>query len=164
MELIDFTRPQAASEKKPAATKGRKKPAKKIKIVLTKAKRKNATARARLMAGNGKVTVNGRSVETIQPREIRDLIMNAAELSSLTKDIMKNSDVEILVSGGGFSGQAQAARSVLAKAIVQASSSEVVKQTLMAYDRSLLVDDYRRVEPKKFKGPKARARFQKSYR
>jgi ribosomal protein S9 len=34
----------------------------------------------------------------------------------------------------------------------------------MHYDRFMIVDDSRRVEPKKFKGPKARARFQKSYR
>jgi ribosomal protein S9 len=35
---------------------------------------------------------------------------------------------------------------------------------MLEWDRSLLVEDSRRVEPKKFKGPKARARFTKSYR
>ena len=40
----------------------------------------------------------------------------------------------------------------------------MIRMECMRYDRIMLVDDPRRVEPKKFKGPKARARFQKSYR
>jgi small subunit ribosomal protein S16e len=39
-----------------------------------------------------------------------------------------------------------------------------VKNLLLSYDRSLLVADPRRKEPKKFGGPSARARYQKSYR
>ena len=39
-----------------------------------------------------------------------------------------------------------------------------LKKEMIAYDRFLLIDDIRQVEPKKFKGRKARARFQKSYR
>jgi small subunit ribosomal protein S9 len=70
----------------------------------------------------------------------------------------------IYVNGGGSSGQAQAARSALAKVIAKASGTDAVKKLYMEYDRTMLVDDVRQVEPKKFKGPKARARFQKSYR
>ncbi|MCL5239044.1 MAG: 30S ribosomal protein S9, partial [Candidatus Marsarchaeota archaeon] len=83
---------------------------------------------------------------------------------SITKDIAAKSNISINVYGGGFSGQAQAARSVLAKVIAKAASSDVIKKMYMDYDRTLLVDDVRQVEPKKYKGPKARARFQKSYR
>ena len=61
-------------------------------------------------------------------------------------------------------GQAQAARSAIAKGIVKFTGDEGLKNLYLMEDRYLLVDDARRVEPKKFKGPKARARFQKSYR
>jgi small subunit ribosomal protein S16e len=43
-------------------------------------------------------------------------------------------------------------------------SKKEIKDMLLSYDRSLLVADPRRCEPKKFGGPGARARFQKSYR
>lgn len=43
-------------------------------------------------------------------------------------------------------------------------SKNIIKQTLVQYDRTLLVADNRRCEPKKFGGPGARARYQKSYR
>ena len=82
----------------------------------------------------------------------------------MTQEIAAGSDISINVHGGGSSGQAQAARSALAKVISKAAGSDVVKKMYMDYDRTMLVDDVRQVEPKKFKGPKARARFQKSYR
>ncbi|MBU0586162.1 30S ribosomal protein S9, partial [Candidatus Micrarchaeota archaeon] len=61
-------------------------------------------------------------------------------------------------------GQAQAARVAIAKALVDYTQDEALKKTFLDHDRSLLVDDVRRVEAKKYKGPKARARYQKSYR
>lgn len=64
-----------------------------------------------------------------------------------------------------------AIRQAIAKSIVAYSQKfvdEATKQelrdTLVTYDRSLLVADPRRCEPKKFGGPGARARYQKSYR
>jgi ribosomal protein S9 len=47
---------------------------------------------------------------------------------------------------------------------VDESSKKEIKDILLSYDRTLLVADPRRREPKKFGGPSARARFQKSYR
>jgi small subunit ribosomal protein S9 len=92
------------------------------------------------------------------------MILEPVNISSITKEIASKSDISINVNGGGSSGQAQAARSALAKVITKAASSDVVRKMYMDYDRNLLVDDVRQVEPKKYKGPKARARFQKSYR
>ena len=77
---------------------------------------------------------------------------------------MGSSKISVQVNGGGISGRAQAARSAIAKTLVGASESETLKRQYMSYDRNLLVDDHRRVEPKKFLGPKARARKQTSYR
>ena len=167
-EMNEFVKPQApeaqAAQKKPAPAKGRKKAAKKQKVTIARGKRKRAIARARLMAGSGRLTINGREIGSLEPAEIRNLILSPSELSSVTREMLKKSDIVITVRGGGVSGQAQAARSALAKALADSAPSDAVKHMLMSYDRSLLVDDYRRVEPKKFKGPKARARFQKSYR
>jgi small subunit ribosomal protein S16e len=47
---------------------------------------------------------------------------------------------------------------------VDEQSKNELKKALTQYDRSLLVADPRRAEPKKFGGPGARARYQKSYR
>ena len=75
------------------------------------------------------------------------------------------------VSGGGQTSQIYAIRQAIAKAIVAYYQKFVdeyaknqIKQTLAQYDRTLLVADNRRMEPKKFGGPGARARYQKSYR
>lgn len=75
------------------------------------------------------------------------------------------------VSGGGQTSQVYAVRQAIAKAIVAYYQKFVdeyaknqIKQTLAQYDRTLLVADNRRMEPKKFGGPGARARYQKSYR
>jgi len=53
---------------------------------------------------------------------------------------------------------------VFAGADVDEASKKEIKDLLIAYDRTLLVADPRRCEPKKFGGPGPRARYQKSYR
>ncbi len=151
----------AQAEKKGAKQKRR---GIKQKVVLAKGKRKSAVARARLVKGNGTIRVNNVNVDMIKPEEIRELILEPVNFSSFTKEIADASDIKVNVRGGGISGQAQAARTAIAKAIAEAAGSDVVRKAYMKYDRALLVDDVRQVEPKKFKGPKARARFQTSYR
>jgi small subunit ribosomal protein S9 len=159
--------PQAAPQQKQATKKApakRRAVSKKNKPVTESARRKMAVARASLVPGTARITINSFDISTVKPRELREMILEPVNISSLTKDIAGKSDIGIVVYGGGSSGQAQAARSVLAKVIAKASTSDVIKKMYMDYDRTLLVDDVRQVEPKKFKGPKARARFQKSYR
>ena len=75
------------------------------------------------------------------------------------------------MKGGGTTSQVYAIRQAIAKAIVayyqkyvDETSKKEIKDILVAYDRTLLVADPRRCEPKKFGGPGARARYQKSYR
>ena len=80
-------------------------------------------------------------------------------------------DIRVRVSGGGQVSQIYAIRQAVSKALVayyqkyvdEASKNEI-KDILIQYDRSLLIADPRRQEPKKFGGPGARARYQKSYR
>ena len=80
-------------------------------------------------------------------------------------------DLRIRVKGGGHVSQMYAVRQAIAKAIVayyqkyvDEQSKKELKDALLTYDRTLLVADPRRMEPKKFGGRGARARFQKSYR
>ena len=61
-------------------------------------------------------------------------------------------------------GQAEAARIAIARALVAWSDSVELKQKYIEYDRTMLVGDPRRTEPKKFGGPGPRRRRQKSYR
>ncbi len=131
------------------------------KTIVTRGKRKEAVARATLRPGKGRYTVNGLPVSSISSPVLRDLFVEPLQFF----DDVDKYDVAINTSGGGASGQAQAARTAVARALLQAhSNSESIKQQMLSFDRSLLVEDARRVEPKKFKGPKARARFTKSYR
>ena len=79
-------------------------------------------------------------------------------------------DIRVRVKGGGHTSQVYAIRQAIAKALVayyakyiDAYSSMALKKKLVAYDRTLLIADPRRMEPKKFGGQGARARRQKRY-
>lgn len=79
-------------------------------------------------------------------------------------------DIRVRVKGGGHISQVYAIRQAIAKALVayyakylDAYSAMELKKKLVAYDRTLLIADPRRMEPKKFGGHGARARRQKRY-
>ncbi len=131
------------------------------KTIVTRGKRKEAIARATVKPGTGRYNVNGKSVFTISSPILKDVYLEPL----IFFDDAANYDIDINVVGGGASGQAQAARTAVARALLELhGNKDAVKQQMLSFDRSLLVEDSRRVEPKKFKGPKARARFTKSYR
>lgn len=169
-ELSEFanTLPQTKRARTTAAAKKiaapKKKTSKKAKVVVQRGKRKEAIARASMSQGSGRITINGQSANLIKPKEIRDLILEPITISSTVTEMMKGYDVSVNVSGGGIMGQAQAVRTALAKAIVESSQNEGLRRAYMLYDRNILIEDHRRVEPKKMGGPKARARNQTSYR
>lgn len=134
----------------------------KAKSSIARGKRKEAIARAVIKEGKKNVIrLNGLMLDAISSPVVKQII---AEPLIFSDDIGKTLQIDVNVSGGGVMGQAQAARTAIAKAIVEFTGSEELKQKMLEYDRSLLIEDPRRVEPKKFKGPKARARFTKSYR
>lgn len=138
--------------------KAKKKPK---KIVLVSARRKMAIARATIKPGKGVVRVNKMSLSAIENPHVKTLIEEPLKIAN---DHVSQVDIYVDVHGGGIMGQAQAARSAIAKALVAYTKDSQLKKEMLAYDRFMLVDDVRQVEPKKFKGRKARARFQKSYR
>lgn len=127
----------------------------------SKAKKKEAVARAVVKKGNGKIKINKRDIGLFEPRHLREFIKEPVQI---LPEIAKEVNIDINVKGGGFMGQAAAARSAIAKSLVLYSKDEKTKQALLSYDRLLLVDDVRRVESKKPLGTKARKKKQKSKR
>ncbi|MBS3067746.1 30S ribosomal protein S9 [Candidatus Micrarchaeota archaeon] len=149
-----------AEEPKKEETKSKKK--KKKQALVLRGKRKESIARATIRAGKGNVRINHMKLEAYYSNKyIRDIVRQP--LSYLGPETL-SIDISIDVIGGGMMGQAQAARTAIANALVEYFPDQNLKEKFLSIDRSLLIEDVRRVEPKKFKGPKARARFQKSYR
>ncbi|MFA5364649.1 MAG: 30S ribosomal protein S9 [Candidatus Bathyarchaeia archaeon] len=132
------------------------------KVLVLSGKRKTAIARASIKIGNGKVRINNVPLEVYEPRLARDKIM---EPLLLVEDKVWNQlDINVKVSGGGFVGQAEAARMAVANALLKWTKSTRLQTAFKDYDRTMIAGDPRRSEPKKFGGPGARARDQKSYR
>ncbi len=128
-------------------------------VVHTQGKRKLAVARATLTQGTGKVTVNGLYLHNYGTDLLRTRI---AEPIVLAEDVAEKLNFEIRVQGGGVSGQADAIRLAIARALVEHQPK--LKKTFYDYDRLLLVADVRRKETRKPNDSKARAARQKSYR
>lgn len=133
----------------------------KKRLILVTGKRKTAIARAIVKTGSGNVFVNGIPLSTFAPEVAKTKITEPLALSG---ERWKGVDISVKVSGGGFMGQAEAARMAIAKGLVQWSRSSELRKTMTNYDRTMLAGDPRRKEPKKFGGPGARRREQKSYR
>lgn len=134
----------------------------KRKILLTSGKRKTAIARAVVKPGRGRIRINGIPLEIWEPEVARMKIMEPLLLAG--KEVWGELDIDVNVSGGGFMGQAEAARMAIARALWKWTKSNRLYKTFINYDRTMLAGDPRQKEPKKFGGPGARARFQKSYR
>lgn len=132
-----------------------------MKIVLTSGKRKTAIARATIRDGKGRVRINKVPVELYNPEMARNMIM---EPLIMAKELANKVDVDVNVNGGGVMSQAEAARTAIARALVEWSSDEELRKVYLEYDRTLLVNDIRRKEPKKQMGRGARKRRQTSYR
>jgi small subunit ribosomal protein S9 len=132
------------------------------KVLLTSGKRKTAVARATVRTGKGRVRVNNVPVEIFEPQIARDKILEPLRLAG--DNVWKQLDIDIKMSGGGFMGQADAARTAVARALLRWTKSSHLQTLFAEYDRTLIAGDPRRREPKKFGGPGARAKDQKSYR
>ena len=138
-------------------TKAKSKPAESV----FRGKRKESIARASIRKGKGVVRVNRVNLKAIDNKYIRETI---AEPLSLAPELASQVDISVNVVGGGSMGQAQASRVAIARALIGFSGDQDLKRRVIEHDRFMFAEDSRRVEPKKYKGPKARARFQKSYR
>jgi small subunit ribosomal protein S9 len=130
-------------------------------VVLATGKRKAAVARATVRKGMGRVRFNDRPLELVEPELIR---LKVQEPLLMVGDRAKNLDITVQASGGGYVGQASAARTAVARGLITWLKDDQLKEMFKRYDRSLLVNDPRRKLPKRPGGRGARARRQKSYR
>jgi len=131
--------------------------------VVASGKRKSAIAKATIVVGNGRVTINKISYEHL-PSMFHKLMMK--EPIEITKKILGDFkfDISINVHGGGTEGRIEASRLALAKSIVKFTKNMDLKRAFLDYDKTLLVADTRRKEPYKPGDSKARSKRQKSYR
>ena len=139
---------------------------KKEKIVLTKGKKKTAVARVRIREGKGTIRVNGKLLDALEGKYSREIIREPIKLAEKTLGNKFNEKMDIIINiqGGGAIGQAHAARTALGKALVEWTGNDKLKEEYLKYDRSILIDDVRQKEPKKYLRKGARAKHIKSYR
>lgn len=132
-------------------------------------RKKTATALAFVKKGTGLIKVNGVPISLVQPEILK--LKTVEPILLIGSDKFAQVDIRVRVKGGGTTSQIYAIRQAIAKGIVayyqkyvDEAAKREIKDILVGYDRTLLVADTRRCEPKKFGGPGARARYQKSYR
>jgi small subunit ribosomal protein S9 len=133
----------------------------KKKIALETGKRKTAIARAIVRPGKGRVYINDQALDYLSPEVAR---MKILEPLIIAGDRSKQVDIRVNAEGGGIMGQAEAARIAIARALAGWTKSSELRKSFMAFDRVMIAGDQRLTEPKKFGGPSARRRKQKSYR
>jgi len=130
--------------------------------LIESGKRKTSIARAMIVEGTGKVTINKRNYENLQDFDrlkIKEPIAIAEQILGKL-----NFDVSIVVRGGGEKSQIDASRLALARAIVSFTKSKDLANAYTEYDRNLLVADIRRKEAYKPGDSKARSKRQSSKR
>jgi small subunit ribosomal protein S9 len=145
------------------------------KTDLYPGQRKTCRAVATIVKGNGKIRINNIPAEVIQPELAKELILTPANIIGELRDRV---DVSVHVNGGGFMGQAFASAVAISRALTgetkgskeprehpfTKSVRDEIKRKIIDFDRHLLAGDPRQTEAKKYGGPGARRRKQKSYR
>jgi small subunit ribosomal protein S9 len=120
-------------------------------------RRKTAVARTRIYKGNGRILINNRPYEEYFPRPTLRVIVRQALAVTRTDGKF---DVKVNVCGGGITGQAEAVRHGIARALLNVDPE--LRGTLKK--AGLLTRDSREKERKKYGQRGARARFQYSKR
>ena len=131
-------------------------------VTNTSGKKKTAIARATVRDGTGKLRINAQPVELVEPELARLKMLEPFRV--IEEEIRDGFDIDVDIEGGGVVGQADAARTAIARGVVEHTNDAELRDAYMEFARSLLVNDVRQREAKKWGGPGARARYQKSYR
>jgi small subunit ribosomal protein S9 len=128
-----------------------------MEIINTSGRRKTSVARIYMTPGQGIITINGKDIKTYFPSEVLQTIVNQP---FKTLDSIGKYDVTANIKGGGVSGQAEALRLAISKALVveNAESKSALRK------EGFITRDPRMVERKKFGKRKARRSFQFSKR
>ena len=132
-----------------------------MKVVVTSGKKKTAIARAVLKEGKGRVRVNRKPLELVEPELARLKLMEPLIIAG---ERAKKVDIRVDVKGGGVMGQAFAARTAIARGMVKFFEDPELENLYKKIDKTFLVNDTRMVEKKHQLGRGARKKRQKSYR
>lgn len=126
-----------------------------MELIQTVGRRKTSVARALVRKGTGKIVINNKESKQYFP----SMVLHARVTQPLVKlDCLTKYDISISVGGGGITGQSEAIRLAIARALVKIDSSASIIKSLR--DDGLLTRDARKVERKKPGQKKARKRFQ----
>ncbi|EJF09320.1 30S ribosomal protein S9 [Pontibacter sp. FD36] len=128
-----------------------------MEVINTSGRRKTSVARIYMTAGQGNITINGKDIKAYFPDEVLQTIVNQP---FQTLEVIGKYDVTANLKGGGVSGQAEALRLAIAKALVVENAE--TKSALRK--EGFVTRDPRMVERKKFGKRKARRSFQFSKR
>ncbi len=128
-----------------------------MEMINALGRRKSSVARVYLTEGTGKITINKRDLTEYFPSPILQYVVKQP---LLLLDAVEKYDIKVNLNGGGFTGQSQALRLAIARALVQLNADD--KKALRA--EGFVTRDSRVVERKKPGRPKARRRFQFSKR
>ncbi|MBQ7878837.1 MAG: 30S ribosomal protein S9 [Bacteroidaceae bacterium] len=128
-----------------------------MEMVNALGRRKSAVARIFVTEGTGKITINNKDLQDYFPSSILQYVVKQP-LAKL--DVVEKYDIKVNLDGGGFTGQSQALRLAIARALVKINADD--KKALRS--EGFLTRDAREVERKKPGQPKARRRFQFSKR
>ena len=123
--------------------------------------RKKSRANAVISSGYGRVRINKIPVEILMPEIARDRILTPLEFAGEDR---KKINIDVKVQGGGYMGRAEASATAISRSLINWFRSTDLKNTIVDFDKHLISGDHRQSEPKKFGGPSARTRKQKSYR
>jgi small subunit ribosomal protein S9 len=139
------------------------------------ATRKTSKAHVYITKGSGRVRINNIPAEMVQQETAREVILSPLEVAG---DLRSKIDISVRVKGGGFMSQAYATATAISRALTGWTKSKKdprdhpftkqvrtdLRKRIGDFDKHLLSGDARQKEPKKFGGPGARRRKQKSYR
>ena len=128
-----------------------------MEVINAIGRRKSAVARVFVSEGTGKITINKRDLTEYFPSTILQYVVKQP-LNTL--DVVEKYDIKVNLQGGGYTGQSQALRLAIARALVKINAED--KKALRA--EGFMTRDSREVERKKPGRPKARRRFQFSKR
>ena len=128
-----------------------------MEMINALGRRKSSVARIFVTEGTGKITINKRDLTEYFPSPILQFVVKQP-LTLL--DVAEKYDIKVNLCGGGFTGQSQALRLAIARALVKVNAED--KKALKS--EGFLTRDSRAVERKKPGQPKARRRFQFSKR
>ena len=128
-----------------------------MEMINALGRRKSAIARIYMTEGTGKITINKRDLTEYFPSSILQFVVKQP-LTLL--NVAEKYDIKFNLNGGGFTGQSQALRLAIARALVKVNAED--KKALRA--EGFMTRDSREVERKKPGRPKARRRFQFSKR